>query len=62
MKEIQCLSQHTHQNHPLAAEHRRVEWLENLNNTYLNALIAVGVVAAVATGALMAFVSAAGMM
>ena len=62
MKEIQCLSQRSRCHHPLAAERRRTAWLENLNKTLQNALIAVGVVAAVATGALMAFVSAAGML
>ena len=61
MKEIECLSQRSNYHHPAAAERRRTEWLEKLNNTLMNALIAVGVVAAVATGVVMAFVSAAGM-
>ncbi len=62
MKEIKCLSQRSNYHHPLARERRRVEWLENLNKTLQNALIAVGVVASIATGVVMAFVSAAGMM
>lgn len=62
MREIKCLSQRSNYRHPVAVERRRVLWLEDMNNTLQNALIAVGVVAAVATGVVMAFVSAAGMM
>ena len=62
MKEIQCLSQRSNYHHPAAAEHRRTEWLEGLNNTLTLALIAVGVIASMATGALLAVMSAAGML
>ena len=62
MREIKCLSQTSNYHHPVAAERRRTAWLENLNKTLQNALIAVGVVASIATGVVMAFVSAAGMM
>ena len=62
MKEIECLSQRSIYRHPLAVERRRVLWLENMNNMYMNALIAVGVVASMLTGVLLAVASAANML
>lgn len=60
-REIKCLELHSRQNHPLAQERRRADYYQSMYDLMINCTIVVTIVAAMATGVLLAVTSAAGL-
>ena len=60
-REIKCLELHSRQNHPLAQERRRADYYQSMYDLMINCTIVVTIVAAMATGVLLAVASAVGM-
>lgn len=60
MKEIKCMDLHSSRHHPLAQERRRADYYQSMYDTMVNCTIVVTIVAAMATGVLLAVASAAG--
>lgn len=60
-REIQCMELHSNRNHPLAQERRRADYYKSMYDLMNNCTIAVTIVAAMATGVLLAVSSAAGL-
>lgn len=61
VKEIQCTENRSKSNHPLAQERRRADYYQSMYDLMLNCTIVVTIVAAMATGVLLAVASAEGL-
>lgn len=62
VKEIKCIELHRSRNHPLAQERRRADYYQSMYDLMLNCTIVVTIVAAMATGVLLAVTSAVGIL
>ena len=60
-KEIKCMELHSSNHHPLAQERRRADYYQSMYDLMLNCTIVVTIVAAMASGVLLAVTSAAGL-
>ncbi len=60
-KEIKCMNLHSSRHHPLAQERRRADYYQSMYDLMINCTIVVTIVAAMATGVLLAVASAVGM-
>ena len=60
-REIQCMELHSSRNHPLVRECRRADYYQSMYELMINCTIVVTIVAAMATGVLLAVTSAAGL-
>ena len=60
-REIQCMELHSSRNHPLAQERRRADYYQSMYDLMINCTIVVTIVAAMATGVLLAVSTAAGL-
>ena len=60
-KEIKCMELHSSSHHPLAQERRRADYYQSMYDLMINCTIVVTIVAAMATGVLLAVTSAAGL-
>ena len=61
VKEIQCMELYSNRNHPIAQERRRADYYQSMYDLMINCTIVVTIVAAMATGVLLAVTSAAGL-
>ena len=60
-KEIKCMNLHSSRHHPLVQERRRADYYQSMYDLMINCTIVVTIVAAMATGVLLAVASAVGM-
>lgn len=60
-REIECMNLHSSRHHPLVQERRRADYYQSMYDLMLNCTIVVTIVAAMATGVLLAVTSAAGL-
>lgn len=60
-KKIQCMELQSSRHHPLAQERRRADYYQSMYDLMLNCTIVVTIVAAMATGVLLAVASASGL-
>ena len=61
MKEIKCMDLQSRRHHPVAQERRRADYYQSMYDMMLNCTIVVTIVAAMATGVLLAVSTAAGL-